>query len=67
MDTIVVKGSDYSSNDLKLIKDSVHTVQKWDKLVKIILIYPSGIVKETVSSYNTFNIVTDDDNSIIYK
>lgn len=67
MDTIVVKGSDYSYNDLKLMKD-VHNIPEWDKLVKIVLVYPTGIVKEIISGYNTFKIVTEDkDGTIIYK
>lgn len=66
MDTIVVRGSDYSYSNIELMKD-VHNVPEWDKLVKIVLIYPTGIVEEIVSSYNTFKIVTDDARSIIYK
>lgn len=66
MDTIVVKGTDYSYNDLKLMED-VHNIPEWDKLVKIVLVYPTGIVKEIISAYNTFKIVTESDESIIYK
>ena len=67
MNTIVVKGTDYSFNDKKLMEESVINLSTLDKLVKIVLIEPTGIVKEIVSSYNTFKIVTDDDESIIYK
>lgn len=67
MDTIVVKGNNYSYNDLKLMED-IHNIPEWDKLVKIVLVYPTGIVKEIVSGYNTFKIVTEDkDETIIYK
>ena len=66
MDTIVAKGTDYSFNNIKLMKD-IHNVPEWDKLVKVILIYPTGYVKEIISSYNTFKIVTEDPKSIIYK
>jgi hypothetical protein len=66
MDTIVVKGTDYSYNNLKLMED-IHNIPEWDKLVKIVLVYPTGIVKEIVSGYNTFKIVTESDKSIIYK
>lgn len=66
MDTIVAKGTDYSFNNIKLMED-IHNVPEWDKLVKVILIYPSGSVKEIISSYNTFKIVTEDPKSIIYK
>lgn len=66
MDTIVVKGSDYSFNQRKLMED-VHNIPEWDKLVKIVLVEPSGITNEIISGYNTFKICTEGDASIIYK
>jgi hypothetical protein len=66
MNTIVVKGNHYSFDDVKLMKEPVN-LASWDEMVKIILIYPSGITKEVVTSYNTFKIVTEGDDAIIYK
>jgi hypothetical protein len=66
METIVVKGTYYSFNDKKLMED-ISNIPEWDKLVKIILVEPSGITREIISGYNTFKIVTEGDSSIIYK
>lgn len=67
METIVVKGSNYSQNDIKLMEEPVN-LASWDKMVKIVLIYPTGITKEITTSYNTLKIVTEDwDKTIIYK
>ena len=68
METIVVKGSDFSLNDIKLMEETVYNLPEWDKMVKIVLIYPSGATKEIVTSYNTFKIVNESGkNSIIYQ
>ena len=66
MNTIVVKGDHYSFNDVKLMEESVN-LANCDEMVKVILVQPSGITKEVVTSYNTFKIVTESDDAIIYK
>ena len=63
----IAKGSNYSLSNIKLMEEPVN-LQSWDKLVKVVLIYPSGTTKEITTSYNTLKIVTEDwDNTIIYK
>ena len=67
METIVAKGSNYSYTDIKLMEKPVN-LASWDKMVKVVLIYPTGITKEITTSYNTLKIVTEDwDKTIIYK
>lgn len=67
METIVAKGNNYSYNDIKLMEEPVN-LASWDKMVKVVLIYPAGTTKEITTSYNTLKIVTEDwDKTIIYK
>jgi len=67
MEMFIAKGSNYSLSNIKLMEEPVN-LQSWDKLVKVVLIYPSGTTKEITTSYNTLKIVTEDwDNTIIYK
>lgn len=63
MESIVAKGSNYSSNDIKILEESNH-----QKDCGLTLIYPTGQTKFIHCNYNDLKIVTDYwDKTIIYK
>ena len=60
MNTIVIKGSDYSNNNILLMKNSKV------KDIKVIAVYPTGLTNEFITDKQLLEDFTERETSIIY-
>ena len=70
MDTLVIKGSNFSYNDISKMKnrkDREDSPKSYKPDIQIVVVYPSGHTENFISSKKLFDIINEDEKeSVIY-